>query len=372
MNASIPAAICILLGGTWLTSCSDTKLSETIGNQLQDKDIAKCKEALAEVRKLKSGTEAGITLFQYSDLTLKAKIKIDEVFHGSPNSEIKDAIYGALENHLEARNDWSRYGFNDFVQAYWLKANDKILMAERLIAADPEKYSELIEEESLRIKMAEEEKQKVQKELDDANIAAANARLRAEAEQRAKEDALEKKYSAERRKAMELAFEEEKNAISARRLADEAKAKEDERIEFERRYTPKGVVINLRPISFSFENGIKSIQPGLEFEVVGKAGEEKITVRRDGMETEANAALFTNDRDLAEIEVTNYLNNIRNNYLKAGQAPSQIDQGSINRDPFIEPQNGRSRENSNQNLPINPIDINRSPYRSNGTPVGKK
>jgi len=237
-----------------LGACSKAKHKEDAGLQT----------ALDELTKLDSYTQTGLDYVQYGDRLLTAKANIDVALQRTTDSRAKAKIEAALSYYIQARDWWKqsldkgkRTTFDTSVRHYWGEGSSAIARAKRYVLAD----------------------EKTRREID------------AEAEKEQKEAAA--RWEQEKKAAAKELEQEEKRAKEAEQ---QRRAAERERA---RRFSPDGVVYNLRQVTVTLQGGLASISPGTELRVARKNADGTLRVQKDDLFADVQPSDVTNDRDVA-------------------------------------------------------------------------
>lgn len=91
----------------------------------------------------------------------------------------------------------------------------------------------------------------------------------------------------------------QKTELEKKQQAEQERKKAAAETEYNRRYASEGTLYNLKPLTAFIPNGVTTIPPGSELEVIGKKPNGLLKLRCGELESEAALSLLTNDRDLA-------------------------------------------------------------------------
>jgi hypothetical protein len=248
----------LAIASVMLGACSKAKHKEDAGLQT----------ALDELTKLDSYTQTGLDYAQYNDRLLTAKANIDVALQRTTDSAAHAKIEAALSYYIQARDSWkqsldkgSSTTPDTSVRHYWGEGSKAIAKAKRYVVAD----------------------EKTRRELD-------------------VEDEKEQKQSAarwEQEKKASAAKESEQQEKRAKEAEQQRRAAEAAERERARRFSPDGVVYNLKQVTVTLQGGLASIPPGTELRVARQNSDGTLQVQKGDLFADVQSSDVTNDRDLA-------------------------------------------------------------------------
>jgi|ERR1700736_6325002 len=240
----------------------------------RQKDDPALQQALDELIRLASYTEAGLNYTEYSDRLLTAKASIDVALQHTTDTLAGLKIQLAVTYYVGAREAWERKiqvrsgsgddYYDNLIHTFWEKGRKAASRAEKYAWSDHATRQQI--DESDRAETAQEE----------AELAENDRREKAaENERAAKFQPKEPVTDVEKKRWVEAADRERK-----------------------RRFAPEGTVYNLKPITVTTQHQKTTVAFGTELKLIKKNSDGTVHIEKGELQADVPGDDVTNDRDV--------------------------------------------------------------------------